>query len=853
MGRTWYKYDGLGTKGGVAREAKPFGMKVSEPSSFLIVGLAIILFLIDIFFSFNGFNYDWVINNNWILAFSSILSAFIIVNIALYLMKPADGRTLVSRMALWATILLIFTVGGFYSAGGMAHFIIPFLMYFLWARNVSDESSANFIFTFLWIFDFIGYGFFYHWVGGQAWSDARILAMLSNRLIIHVWGYYALFSAYSHEKNPITTFLIIILIGSLVFYATDDGTAIAARMGYLNPELKNGWFEYMSVGWGRLRDTWKSVPGEFNKYKDAQLEYATGGYYRSEVEKNEEEPLGVYIENLQSAQENYYQNDPIVIWADLRAKTLNDPINISLNCSTGTGNNKVLGEMKPDYYPNEKTNFQIVAESAESLQCRFGSSSGLQPATHSIKIEAEFNFETLAYLKTYFMDIERIRALKRSNIDPLNEYGITDKAPTAKYTNGPVRIGIGTNTDLPVGLGQDYIQSPRLGITIENQWNGKVKNITKLLIQIPESMDLESVEENGERKYCNGWFEPTDYANIGEELQDPGYKTYRITEEGRKTIKYPIETFESIICLIEIQRSNVDDILGTTPVATHYYRAHTDYDYYIENTISASVIADPNAPTEMTSCTDKCNDNNGCKCINNKCNDYDLTVGKDDDCGGLKTGSSSGSTTSSLAPTDMTIKIRASDGTYDTTNDPNVILELTGTNIYSCQFWNYADSGINGPNVWELYQTEKSWTLNTERNGPKRVYYQCKSVDSDGNQQLSPNNIFDEIEYTGAVTSTTHTQTPHDLEIEINQGDPTTNINHVVLTVKAKQADFCAYINDENQIKSSDWIDVSGEGDEWNTGHYLVNQQGPRVVTLYCKNSLGISSETDIDVINLVE
>jgi len=737
----------------------------AEPSTLVLLGLALIIFIVDFFWGFNAIDFNWYLEAGWRMWASFPISTVVaIVAVLTLASKENNAKTVFSRFFLYGVMLLILNLNGFRNFTGMIHLAIPYLMYWLWARGTTDEASANMTFGALWIIDYVGYGFFLTYTGNQLWSDAKLLSMLSNRLILHVWGLYAIFSSYKYDKDGISQILVILLVLSMVFYLTDNGTALTARMSNA-PQLRNGWYEYATTGVKKGIEAGKQLISGFDEYKEAQLEYATGGYYKSEVEKNEEEPLGVYIENVQSAQDKYYQDEPIVIWADLRAKTLNDPISIKMNCSTGEDDDIKVGELKPDYYAGSPINFNITAEASESIQCRFGKANGLEPATHTINIEAEFNFETISYLKTYFMDIERIRALKRSNIDPLDEYGITDKSPTAKYTNGPIRIGMGTNTDLPIGLGTEYIQSPRLGITIENQWNGKIKNISNLIIQIPKSMELEYHEK--EDVYCNGWFEPTDYSEIDEDLQDDGYKTYMITEEGRKTIKFPIETFESIRCLIEIDKANVEDVLGITPLATHYYRVYVTYNYYIESSVSVSIIDDPNKPTEMTSCTDQCNDRNGCICVNPKCQSYSrenekgekFTIPWKANCGGpiTSTGSSTGS---SLAPTDLSIKIVDKEGneittttekngkTVPATYDRNVKLKLSGKNIHSCQYWNY---GTTPPNVWELFEEEKSWEL-SEGYGTKKVYYQCKSVDENENEQLSPDNIFDEIEYAEAQT-----------------------------------------------------------------------------------------------------
>ena len=59
------------------------------------------------------------------------------------------------------------------------------------------------------------------------------------------------------------------------------------------------------------------------------------------------------------------------------------------------------------------------------FECRFDRGA-LKQGTNNIRVKAQFNFETLGYLKTYFMDIERMRALRRENTDPLKQYGINE-------------------------------------------------------------------------------------------------------------------------------------------------------------------------------------------------------------------------------------------------------------------------------------------------------------------------------------------------------------------------------------------------------------------------------------------
>ena len=63
--------------------------------------------------------------------------------------------------------------------------------------------------------------------------------------------------------------------------------------------------------WDEAAKSWK-----------ARLEYATGDYYEGEVEENENEPLGVYLENIEKAETEFYEDEPVSIWVTLKARTL---------------------------------------------------------------------------------------------------------------------------------------------------------------------------------------------------------------------------------------------------------------------------------------------------------------------------------------------------------------------------------------------------------------------------------------------------------------------------------------------------------------------------------------------------
>ncbi len=687
------------------------------PPAFLIIFFVIILYILDLIYGFNGFDWANIASTPWKVLWAIPLNLLVFINLFLFFMMPAGGKTLVSRLFFSFVILNILTLGGF-NGGGMFHLFIPLLIWFFWARNVYDEESANMIIGFLLLIDYYGYGFLQHYLARAAWSSASLIKLFSNRLIFPIWGYFALFESYKFEKDPISTILLILLFGTTIFYLVDDSTAALAHLGYINPEMRTGLLDYLVTGYNRFTTTIKKIPAKLKDSYEDQLEYATGGYYRGQVEENAEAPLGVFIENIITSSDRYFQDESIIIWADLKARTLKDPIGIIMNCTTGEEATKKDGEIKPDYFEDKEIQFNISAAEEEGIQCKLPNH---EPGTHTVRLSAEFNFETMAYLKTYFMDVERMRALRRDEIDPLEQYGITEKSPVAVHTKGPVKIGLGTNDQLPIGLGEDYIQKPRLGITIENEWNGKIKDIDKLIIQIPKSMQLEPTDES---TFCNGWFEAVDPGELADVMKDDNYVAYSLNSAGKKTFKFPIERFETIRCIIEIDRSSIRDVLGNTPIATHYYRADVKYTYFVEKTKSIKVIKTP-GKTKIDNCEDVCEDDEGCTCTDEGC----LAGGRD-----IPKGVSCGVPEEGSAPAALTIMIdNDSDGFHDGVSSVQEVLLLLGAhNAHACHLRNEASAWSS----WSLFSPTKEWRL-SDGPGLKTVYFQCKDREGQESEIVS--------------------------------------------------------------------------------------------------------------------
>jgi len=364
----------------------------------------------------------------------------------------------------------------------------------------------------------------------------------------------------------------------------------------------NSFVKNVGKAW---KDAWNSL-----------IKTATGDYYSGEVDKYENEPVGVYLEDLQAADSKFFEGEKIKVWAILKAKTLGKEININVSCYAKEGDKKVEGSITP------KNEFNIATEEEEYLDCEFDK---LNPGNMDVTFNAEFNFETMAYLQTYFMDKEKLRALTREEIDVFDHYKISHINPIAIYTNGPVGIGMKTAEPLPVGVYSDKENIPFFfGITIENNWEGTIKKVTGLEVQVHDSLELTN---------CG------DYEFEFKENKD-GYNVYSFIydEQTKNPWWQKIAEYHTIQC--RLNPVDPKSLLGNEPITTRYFRVTASYVYELEKSVRVEVekVEDYKSPEEevMTSnekaqefknklneeLDGKTNKEIACNVIS-KCSDYD--------------------------------------------------------------------------------------------------------------------------------------------------------------------------------------------------------------------------------------
>lgn len=176
------------------------------------------------------------------------------------------------------------------------------------------------------------------------------------------------------------------------------------------------------------------------------------------------------------------------------------------------------------------------------------------------------------------MDLGTMRSMNIEGIDILSYYKITDTEPITRYTNGPIKIGIGETSPI-TGLSKEYDNELRIGFMLENEWEGKITKITDLIIYLPKGIKLD--DDN-----CNGEFEKDEsITKLGEEEVN----VYRLKETAKNLDKMKDKEKISFNCKTKVSKDSISDVLGESPITTKYLRVTAEYDFKLEKTKTIQV------------------------------------------------------------------------------------------------------------------------------------------------------------------------------------------------------------------------------------------------------------------------
>ncbi len=500
---------------------------------------------------------------NWIL-----ISASASLVVGVIFKEPKKGFVvLLLPVLIWflQTVNMLTSTNIILSVG-----IVAILVVWTFERT---REFANKVLTVL-IFLFGGIILFWLSVWAQSMLKFQFPNFVTTFLILAYLFVIAVWPSPKDQKGPnvlkwialfanLLFFVTILLAPTTVSLISPPGTPLYVSVY----AVRQGWFDSFNT----LLKTGKEV------YKGFETQvFIASGDYEMGVEAQSQKPLGVFLDNVGVTSPIVTETDKYIdVFGRLRVESFKTGENLTVNvrCFVDGMERKTKGNITPH------ASFSVEEYEMQEIDCLMPVSGPGGPGvgTPTIVLEASFDFTTSAFLKSYFMDQETVRSMRRQQIDPLDAFKIADKSPIAKFTGGPLMIGMGAGQQ-PVALVAGDQFGPTLTITFDRNWlEGELYNITNMSITVPPGLKIENVDGNiPDPSLCSG----------GKNVEQACVLEGGILDD---LFDSPVSTPKTI----RVHTALVDNavLLANAPLAIRSFKVNVKYNYIIKKKASVIVRA----------------------------------------------------------------------------------------------------------------------------------------------------------------------------------------------------------------------------------------------------------------------
>ncbi|MBS3135370.1 hypothetical protein J4401_00240 [Candidatus Woesearchaeota archaeon] len=511
---------------------------------------------------------------NTYMGIRNFIELIMLIISAIYLsFSETTKEDFISTIVVMWAFYNIFFFGITSTIGGLTHFIFIILFFIIFCMGnhfAEDRTQIKW-----WLIILILFDFFLPQILKAAYPTIPVDSLPWLTFGMVIFG-----NVYKPYWFP--RFLLIALVAfyflQYAFAGNDtfaqiigqrgaDQENIAERMKFLNPK------EWLN---------------RITQWTNQSVYYASGqNYYAGRVDENAKKDLGVFIEGMDRNDKIFYDNERIIIDANLKAQNFVseedvgfESLTIQLDCwAQQNGKNFAHGKIYP------KNKYEIDAFDTESIQCIFDPWQ-LQLGSYDIIIEATFNFQTQTYLKRYFVNTLLLDSLKSKKViekdsDILKLNKISDTMPSAKNSAGPVEIRVSDQVPSIIELSNEIDTKQIFGVQIANRWRGEIKRIKGFEFYLPDGIYLDE-------GYCT-------FAMGIDAISDSrfeGYIKYSLQEKNNirlRNIKKEIVQR----CSLAMKKGDIEKVLGPEDVTTRYIQLKTDYDYLMKESVGITVAEPP--------------------------------------------------------------------------------------------------------------------------------------------------------------------------------------------------------------------------------------------------------------------
>jgi hypothetical protein len=372
------------------------------------------------------------------------------------------------------------------------------------------------------------------------------------------------FSAAGKTRGFVVSFLYILFFVSMLY--------IPLYPDFFNTDtpLYNA-FEGQRDAWVDIFKGGEQLAEKTKEGFERQILIATGNY-ESSVEAASSKKLGVFFQNVGATANIVDLEDTVDVYATLTAESFarDDELLIDVSCHPDM-DDSIKGEILPT------NTFAVNEYEIQEVDCIFDGVE-LGEGRHTIFMVAEYNFETSAFLKTYFMEKEQARELGRDGNNPLHAFKISDVDPSAIFSGGPMRIGMGVGKQ-PIRLSDSDI-GPTLTVTFDRNWiEGELASVSNVELVSPPGVRIVSV--NGKEDLsCSGGASDEQVCILSASTLNEIFTTSRGRVMTPKTIR------------VQTRVDDMQTVLSNAPLAIRSFKVSADYTFRTKNQVLVTVKRD---------------------------------------------------------------------------------------------------------------------------------------------------------------------------------------------------------------------------------------------------------------------
>ena len=389
-------------------------------------------------------------------------------------------------------------------------------------------------------------------------------------------------------------FLVILVILQVVYPVLEQNNVQGPSVAVYTP---GEVISTVKEAWTKTSTTIIDAGGAITTQVKNGTKKVTKEIYTGQVDNSQQLPLGIQIVEATPLLRKFLLDtgDDVVATATITALTVNedDVYQVNNKCylefmSSGAGFTtkkvRVPGIVEPATLEISYTGNQV---DRRFIQCVVSNNSigeltkdnpPVNVLSGTVVFNTTFEFTTSGYMTYGFMDQGVFNNLRSSNLQPWQEMGLQSPTMIAKYTPGPVMIGMpAETTPYPLNANAENLQLPAFGATFSNAFVGRggIQKFNKNYLYVPNQITVENS--------CT----PKNFFAKKSQNQNTKYGADYTEYELSNLSRESGEQFVTIRCPMKVTKAK--DLIGPGGAGIYTIFLTTNYTYAIDTSVPVTM------------------------------------------------------------------------------------------------------------------------------------------------------------------------------------------------------------------------------------------------------------------------